>query len=404
MSSIGRRGALAALLAMVVAPLGAQQSIPIQNGAPVPPPGLPVPPLPNEPIVYPTAEGMDIRVSVVARGLETPWSLAVLPNGDRLVTERNAGRLRLSRDGALVPAPVAGVPEVRGVGLSGLMDVVLHPRFDETRFVYLSYNKPFGEQAGLAVARGRWNGQALTDVRDIFETRDAGSISRLAFGADGMLYVTTFGGTGDAAQDPSSLAGKVLRLRDDGSVPPDNPFVGRSGYRPEIFTMGHRSPLGLALHPASGQLWEVEMGPNGGDELNVLKPGANYGWPVVSYGRTYPGPWQSEKGSTHEGYEAPTVYWMPSISTSGLAFYTGNRLPKWKGDVFVGGMRYGEIPGTGRLERVLFNENMEELRRESLLIDLRHRIRDVRQGPDELLYLVTDHAIDGAVLRIEPAS
>ncbi|MGB7216291.1 MAG: PQQ-dependent sugar dehydrogenase, partial [Gammaproteobacteria bacterium] len=176
------------------------------------------------------------------------------------------------------------------------------------------------------------------------------------------------------------------------------------GYRPEIFTMGHRSPLGLALHPASGQLWEVEMGPNGGDELNVLKPGANYGWPVVSYGRTYPGPWQSEKGSTHEGYEAPTVYWMPSISTSGLAFYTGNRLPKWKGDVFVGGMRYGEIPGTGRLERVLFNENMEELRRESLLVDLRQRIRDVRQGPDELLYLVTDHATDGAVLRIEPAN
>src|SRR5690606_17213886 len=210
MISIRRRRALAALFSLVAAPLAAQQSIPIRNGAPVPPPGVPVPPLPSEPIEYPTAEGMDIRVSVVVRGLEYPWSLAFLPNGDMLVTERNAGRLRLIRDGALVPEPVSGVPEVRGVGLSGLLDVVLHPRFDETRFVYLSYNKPFGEESGLAVARGQWNGRALTDVRDIFETRDAGSISRLAFGADGMLYVTTFGGTGDAAQDPSSLAGKVL--------------------------------------------------------------------------------------------------------------------------------------------------------------------------------------------------
>ena len=404
MSSIQRRRALAALLGIVAAPLGAQQSVPIQNGAPVAPPGVPVPPLPDGPIEYPTAEGMDIRVSVVVRGLENPWSLAFLPGGDMLVTERNAGRLRLIRDGALVSEPVPGVPEVRGVGLSGLMDVVLHPRFAETPFVYLSYNKPFGDGSGLAVARGRWDGRALTGVRDIFETRDAGSISRLAFGADGMLYVTTFGGTADAAQDPGSLAGKVLRLRDDGSVPPDNPFVGRTGHRPEIYTMGHRSPLGLALHPGSGLLWEVEMGPNGGDELNVLRPGANYGWPVVSFGRTYPGPWQSEKGPTHDGFEAPVVYWTPSISTSGLAFYTGDRLAKWKGDVFVGGMRYGEIPGTGRLERVLFNENMEELRRESLLVDLRHRIRDVREGPDELLYLVTDHASDGAVLRIEPAN
>src|SRR5690606_3633299 len=314
----------------------AQQSVPMQNGAPVAPPGVPVAPLPDGPIEYPTAEGMDIRVSVVVRGLEKPWSLAFLPDGAMLVTERNAGRLRLIRDDARVPEPVAGVPEVRGAGLSGLMDVVLHPRFDETSFVYLSYNKPYGDASGLAVARGRWDGTALVDVRDIFETRDAGSISRLAFGADNMLYVTTFGGVADAAQDPGSLAGKDLQLRDDGSVPPDNPFAGRPGHRPEIYTMGHRSPLGLALHSGSGQLWEVEMGPNGGDEINVLRPGANYGWPLVSLGRTYPGPWQSEHGPTHDGFEAPVVYWMPSISTSGLAFYTGDRLPKWKGDVFVG--------------------------------------------------------------------
>lgn len=404
MRSIHRSFTAAVLLWAFAGTLGAQQSVPMRNGTPVAPPGLAVPPLPDEPVDYRTGEGQDIRVSVVVRGLEFPWSLAFLPDGGMLVTERNAGRLRWIRNGELTREPVDGVPEARGGGFSGLMDVVLHPRFDETRFVYLSYNKAFGEDSGLAVARGRWNDGALTDVRDVFATEDAGSISRLAFGSDGMLYVTTFGGIGDAAQNPESLGGKVLRLHDDGRVPEDNPFVGRSGHRPEIYTMGHRSPLGLAVHRGTGLLWEVEMGPNGGDEINVLRPGGNYGWPAVSLGRTYPGPWQSERGvPTHDGFEAPVVYWMPSVSTSGLTFYTGDRLSKWKGDVFVGGMRYGEIPGTGRLERILLNEDMEELRRESLLVDLRQRIRDVRQGPDELLYLVTDHETDGAVLRVEPA-
>ena len=288
------------------------------------------------------------------------------------------------------------------MGLGGLFDVALHPRFAANHFVYLTYNKPMGDKgAEIALARGVWDGHALTNVRDIFVAADASSVSRLAFGRDGKLYMSTFGGQADAAQDPESLAGKVLRLNDDGTAPNDNPFVGKAGYRPEIYTLGHRSTLGLAVHPNTGQVWENENGPNGGDEINVLKPGANYGWPLVSLGRTYPGPWQSQ-GFSRPGFEDPVVYWTPSIAVSGMAFYTGDKLPKWKGDVFVGALRFGEIPGTGHLQRILFNENMEELRREMLLVDLRQRIRDVRQGPDELLYLLTDED-DGAVLRIEPA-
>jgi glucose/arabinose dehydrogenase len=185
-------------------------------------------------------------------------------------------------------------------------------------------------------------------------------------------------------------------------VPPDNPFVGKAGHKPEVYTLGHRNSLGLGAHPISGQMWQTEMGPNGGDEINVLKPGANYGWPLVSLGRAYPGPWQSPTFAK-EGFESPVVYWMPSISLSGMAFYTGSKLPKWKGDVFVGGQRTGEIPGTGRLERILVNEKLEELRRESLLVPLQMRIRDVRQGPDELLYVLVDHE-NGGVLRIEPSA
>jgi len=388
-------------LGVVALPLAAQQQVPFAGGTPVAPTGIQVPPLPARPIDYQTAEGQGIRVVVLARGLSHPWSLAFLPDGAMLVTERT-GQLRIIRNGVLEPKPVAGLPEVRAAFLCGLFDIALHPRFAENGFVYLTYDKPRGESgATLAVARGRWDGRALTGVRDIFVAEDASCVSRMVFGPDGMLYVSTFGGQGDSPQNPGSHAGKVLRLRDDGSVPPDNPFAGKPGYKPEIYTLGHRSTLGLSVHPGTGRIWELEMGPNGGDEINVLRPGANYGWPLVSLGRTYPGPWQSAQFQ-REGFENPIVYWMPSISTSGLAFYTGNRLPKWKGDAFVGGMRYGEIPGTGQLQRILFNANMEELRREPLLLDLRRRIRDVRQGPDELLYLLTDED-DGAVLRIEPA-
>jgi glucose/arabinose dehydrogenase len=394
----------AAALAMVAGAALAQQQVPMRNGIPVAPTGLTVPPLGAGPFLYQTAEGQDIRVVVLARGLAHPWSLAFLPSGELLVTERT-GSLRIVRDGKLDPQPIAGVPAVRAAGLSGLFDVTLHPQFAQNRFVYLSYNKPIDEQkSGLGLARGAWDGRALTNVRDIFVTTDTSSVSRLTFGRDAKLYVSTFGNAGDGmgAQDPLSLAGKVLRLNDDGSVPTDNPFVGKAGYKPEIYTLGHRSTLALAVHPGTGAIWENENGPNGGDEINVLKPGANYGWPLVSLGRTYPGPWQS-KGFSREGFEDPIVYWTPAIAVSGMAFYTGSKLAKWKGDVFVGAMRFGEIPGTGHLQRILFNQNMEELRREMLLVDLKQRIRDVRQGPDELLYLLTD-ADDGAILRIEPAN
>jgi glucose/arabinose dehydrogenase len=220
----------------------------------------------------------------------------------------------------------------------------------------------------------------------------------MVFGRDNSLYVTVSG------DDPQSLAthgGKVLRLRDDGGIPADNPFVQNKAAKPEIFTLGHRNSLGIALHPVTGEIWQNENGPNGGDELNLLRAGANYGWPLVSLGRTYQGPWQAAKAPTHAGFEPPVVYWTPAIAVSGLTFYTGDKFPKWKGDVFVGALRMGEIPGTGHVERILFNDKMEELRRESLLGDLRQRIRDIRQGPDGLLYVLTDEK-EGAVLKIEP--
>ena len=403
--------AFAILLACIaVAATIAQQTVPFRNNTPVAPSGIPAVPLPDKPVVYDTAEGQRIRVVVVTRGLSHPWSLAFLPDpstplgvsGNMLVTERT-GQLRLIRNGVLDPQPIAGVPAVRSQGLSGLMDVALHPQFAQNRLVYLTYTKPLqGTQNTLALARGRLDGQTLTDVRDVFvASAGTGGASRIAFGRDGTIFMTTGGGGDKGAQDPNSHAGKVLRLRDDGSAPTDNPFVGRAGYKPEIYSLGHRNSIGLAFHPGTGEPWQNENGPNGGDELNIIKPGRNYGWPIVSYGRTYPGPRQSEI-PWQEGFEQPAVFWMPSIAISGLAFYTGDRLPKWKGDVFVGGLRTGEIPGTGHLERILFNEKMEELRREALLRELRQRIREVRQGPDGLLYLLTDEK-EGAVLRIEPA-
>ena len=369
--------------------------------APTPPDGLVIPPLPDGPLFYDTAEGHDIRVVVVARGLNHPWSIAFLPDGAVLVSEKNAGHLRVIRNDVLDPHPVAGIPEVVVNQFSGLLDVVLHPQFQDNQYIYLSYNKPLENGTAVAIARGHWDGQALQETKDIF-IADTGTIagSRLAFGVDGSLYVSIFGAFGNVAQETNTHAGKVLRLTDEGGVPKDNPFVGIAGHKPEIYSIGHRSILGLALHTASGDMWELEMGPNGGDEVNILKAGANYGWPLVNLGRDYAGPWQSETFNL-EGMEDPVIYWMPSISVSGMAFYTGDKFPKWKGNLFVGGMRTGEIPGTGRMQRFLFNEKMEELRRETLLADLRQRIRDVRQSPDGYIYVVTDED-DGAVLRIEP--
>jgi glucose/arabinose dehydrogenase len=388
------------LLLGQVPPVAAQRTVPLENNAPVAPTGLKVPPLPDRPVTYETAEGQNIRVVVVARGLAHPWSIAFLPDGGLLVTERD-GRLRIIRNDVLDPDPVAGVPEARVNFISGLLDVVLHPRFAENRYVYLSYNKPLDQdKATLAVARGVWDGKALTGTRDIFVTDpDASSTARLVFGRDGMLYMSTYG---VEPQNPNNHSHKVLRLTDAGKTPPDNPYVGKAGYKPEIYTWGHRSVTGMAVHPDTGEIWELEMGPNGGDELNILRPGANYGWDAVSLGRDYNGPWHSPVFEM-QGFERPVLYWTPSISVSGLTFYRGDKLPQWKGDVFVGGVRFGEIPGTGLLQRILFNEKMEELRRENLLVDLRRRIRDVKTSPDGYLYVLTDET-DGGVLRIEPAN
>ena len=386
---------LASLVAILAAASGlAQQKQPI---------GTPHVDLGAGPFIFDTAEQHKIRVVVVARGFVHPWSVAFLPDGNMLVTER-PGRLRIIRDGVLDPQPLAGLPKVNAVRNAGLYDVVLHPKFPENKLVYFTYSKP-GEngQQATTLARGRLERGGLTDVRDLFVggwTTLLGG-SRIAFARDGTVYMTTGAVTTNAAQDPNSHYGKVLRVRDDGSVPSDNPFVGRAGYKPEIYTLGHRDQLGLAIHPETGAVFANENGPNGGDEINLILPGRNYGWPLVSFGRTYQGPPVSEI-PWREGMEQPVVFWVPSIALSGMAFYSADRFPGWKGNVFVGGMRRGEIPGTGRLERVVFNNKMEELRRESLLTELKQRIRDVRQGLDGLLYVLTEEE-DGALLRIEPA-
>jgi glucose/arabinose dehydrogenase len=404
--------ALAATVGLTVG--SGQQTVPFQGGIPVAPTGLANRPLPDKPVEFDTGEGQRIRVTVLTKALKFPWALTFIPDASTptmLITERT-GQLRLMRNGVLDPQPVAGGPKGYFAGESGLpgavhgyMDVAVHPKFVENRLVYLSYTKPLDEKRRtVAIARGRFDGKALSDVTDIF-VLDAAGTTRIAFGKDGMLYVTTTGGNSkdpNFPQNPGDQGGKVLRIRDDGGIPTDNPFAGTPGAKPEVYTLGHRSALGLAMHPGTGEMWLNENGPNGGDEINILKPGANYGWPLVSYGRTYPGPWQSERPG-HAGFEPPLVYWMPSIAVSGMEFYTGDKFAKWKGDVFVGSLRTGEIPGTGHLERILFNEKMQELRRESLLTELHQRIRDVRQGPDGLLYLITD-SDPGAVLRIEPVA
>ena len=380
------------------------------------------PPLGDGPFLIESAlpQHRNLRVVVMAR-LRQPWSIAFLPEGDIFVTERGGGvdenkrpvpgQLRIIRKGVLDPNPVAGAPQVHAAGLQGMMDVVLHPRFAENHFVYLSYHKPVPDGAGgmageTTLARGVWNGTALTDMRDIFQSGATRTeSSRIGFGRDGMLYMTiSASGTGPdvfRSADPNDYAGKTVRLRDDGTIPPDNPFVNKPGYKPGIYTLGHRNGHSMSLNPETGQLWVTEQGPNGGDEINILKPGSNYGWPFVSNGRSYMGPKISEVPH-QQGTEQPHVVWVPSIAVTGGTFYTGDVFTGWKRSYFVGGLREGETPRTGHMQRIEFNEKWEELRREPMLRELKQRIRDVRQGPDGLLYVVTGE-VQGALLRIEPA-
>jgi glucose/arabinose dehydrogenase len=373
--------------------------------------GWPSPPLGSGPFMIESVrpEHRNLRVVVVARGLEQPWSIAFLPGGDMLVTER-VGRLRLIRGGKLEPNPVKGVPAVRSGGLQGLMDVVLHPRFADNQFVYLSYHRPAGENAGeTMLLRARWDGNALVDARDIFATGATGTEgSRIGFARDGMLHMTISApGVGPdvvRSQNPKDYAGKTIRLRDDGSIPDDNPFAKDANYLPAIWTLGHRNGHSMVLNPWTNELWATEQGPNGGDEINILQKGGNYGWPLASYGRVYSGP-RVSADPTQEGLIPPLVFWVPSIAVTGMTFYQGDVFTGWKRNAFVGGLREGEVPRTGQLQRIEFNDKWEEIRRETLLKELpNQRIRDVREGPDGLLYVLTAESPDGAVLRIEPAN
>jgi len=399
---VGRTLFTIAALGLAVTTAVAQQPGPV-----TPPNQRNSPPMQALPATFDTAV-QKIRVSAVATGLVNPWSLAFLPNGDMLVTER-AGRLRIVRNGVLDPTPIAGVPMPHVAALSGLLEIALHPRFAENRVVYLTYSKGRAEdkRSTTALARATFDGKALVGLKDIF-VANTWSVSntnyggRIAFDRAGFLYLTVGERQEqDRAQKPEEHAGKVLRLRDDGTTPPDNPFAGKPGYLPEIYTTGHRSPQGLALNPDTGELWENEHGPLGGDELNILKPGRNYGWPLVTYGIDYDGSKISDQ-TTRPDLESPYMYWVPSIAISGIAFYTGDRFPGWKGNVFVGSMFEGRTRATGHLVRITFNKGMP-IQREPILVELKQRIRDVRQGPDGLLYVLTDEP-NGALLKIEPVS
>lgn len=343
-----------------------------------------------------------VRVETVTRGLNHPWALAFLPDGRMLVTERE-GRLRVVERDGRISEPIAGVPPVAARGQGGLLDVALDPRFADNRLVYLSYAEPGeGGTAGTAVARGRLGEGRLEDVRVSYRQQPkvpGGNHfgSRLVFARDGTLFVTQGDRNAyrERAQDLSAGFGKIVRINADGSVPRDNPFVGRSGTQPQIWSYGHRNVQAAALHPQTGELWTVEHGARGGDELNRPETGRNYGWPVITYGVDYSGARIGE-GTAKEGMEQPVYYWDPVIAPSGMTFYTGDAYPGWNGSLFIGSLQ------PGLLVRLQLKDG-KVAREERYLARLRERIRDVRQGPDGLLYLVTDSA-DGRILRVMPAA
>ena len=359
--------------------------------------------------------GPKFRV-VPMKGLQYPYALVFLPGGDMLVTER-AGRLRLVHHNELDPQPIAGMPAVLNRNLKGLNDIALHPRFGENHWIYFTYFKPVAgstEAATAVLARARFEGgHELADVRDLFATDTAingPSAIRFVFGRDGKIYLAigvpiparagTAVATTTDAQNPNSYFGKILRLNDDGTAPDDNPFTGKPGYKPELYALGIRNAMSMVLHPDTGDIWETENGPQGGDELNIIRPGHNYGWPVVSLGRSYSGVVTGDTGPELEqafapNIDPPVLFWAPSIAVSGMTFYTGDKFPQWKGNIFIGG-----LVGT-QLQMVVMNQRGLPTRRQALLLELKQRIREVRQGPDGLLYLLTDEG-SGALLRIEP--
>lgn len=358
------------------------------------------------------AQSHAFEVVTVAEDLVNPWSMAWLPNGDMLITER-PGHLRIVKEGVLWPEPIAGVPDVRARGQGGLLEVAVHPDFENNQLIYLTIAKPSldAEQAEgtTALIRARFDGTALTDIEEIFVAQAWGERnghfgSRIAFDGQGHLFMTI----GDRqapplmetvmehpAQDASNHVGTIVRLNLDGSVPDDNPFVGREDFRPEIWSYGHRSPQGLAFDPATGNLWETEHGPMGGDELNLVSRGGNHGWPVVGFGINYNGA-RIHLDEIREGMVAPKHFWVPSIATSGLMIYDGDRFPNWRGDVFVGGLA-GE-----RLVRLPIDGT--EVLGAVTLIDNIGRVRDIRQGPDGFIYVATEtrEGTPTRVVRLEP--
>jgi glucose/arabinose dehydrogenase len=344
-----------------------------------------------------SAAAQDFRLTTLVQGLEHPWSLAFLPDGRMLVTER-PGRLNLFSP-RLERTRVEGVPAVFASGQGGLLDVALHPRFAENGIVYLSFAEPGAGGAGTALARARLAGNRLEDLKVIFrqEPKTGGGLhfgGRIVFDGHGFLYLT-LGERGqmDRAQRPDNHHGSVIRLHDDGRVPSDNPFVGKAGWKPEKLDLGHRNQQGAALDPRTGRLWTHEHGPQGGDEINVIRAGTNYGWPVITYGVNYGSGTKIGEGTAKPGMAQPIYYWVPSIAPSGMAFYTGDRFPKWKGNLFVGALAARALV---RLEL-----DGEKVVKEERLLNGKLRIRDVRVGPDGLIYLLTDED-RGVLARLEP--
>ena len=359
----------------------------------------------------------DYRVVPVAEDLVQPWSMAWLPNGDMLITEK-PGRLRMVRDGQLLPEAIPGTPEVLYKGQGGLFEVVPHPDFNENQWVYLTFAKPNANEVDdgstTAIARGRLQGDRLTNVVELFAAQASGFGhygGKLVFDGEGHMFLTlgdrqdfSFGDRealmAHSAQDRSNHKGVIVRLNDDGTVPDDNPFVGVDGVLPEIWSYGHRSPQGLAIHPITGDLWESEHGPQGGDEINLIEPGNNYGWPVVGRGVNYGAFGRPiHVGISEEGMTSPTNFWVPSIATSGLMIYSGDKFPMWVGDIFSGALA-GE-----QLARVhLDDEYRSVVLEETLAYDM-GRIRDVRQGPEGFIYLAISDRQGGPspIVRLEPA-
>jgi glucose/arabinose dehydrogenase len=381
---------------LVVAMTAAICATAMAEVAPEPLRGLPPPPQPAKLIKT------GYTVTVIAQGLDHPWSMAFLPDGSMLVTER-VGRLRLIKNGSLLTKPIGGVPAVHTGSQAGLFDIVLHPNFAQNNIVYLTYAAGTKAANGTQVARARFDGSTLQDLQVIFKAlplkdTDNHYGGRMAFLPDGTFALTIGEGFEyrEKAQDLTSDLGKIVRLNEDGSVPKDNPFVGQASVRPEIYTWGHRNEQGLTFDAQSGRLYETEHGPRGGDELNIIVASRNYGWPVITYGMDYSGAYVSPY-SQRPGLEQPVIYWTPSIAPSGLAMYRGDKFPAWRGDLFVGALAFKH------LRRIHLDERGNVVDQEQLLNDLHWRIRDVRAAPDGYLYACTDEA-DGRVLRLEPAS